>query len=134
MANAVHTDVMRHEVLHATTVSIDGKGVMIIGPSGSGKSALALELMAFGAGLVADDRTIVKRFGHALQASVPDTIQGKIEARGIGILNVPVAAPTALVLVVDLGRKSRERVPEKQSHDILGVTLDCLHNVTQTHL
>lgn len=85
--------------LHATTVAIEGRGLVILGPSGAGKSTLALELMATGAVLVADDRTDLARQGDALIASVPQALAGRIEARGIGILGareygpVPVAWP-----------------------------------------
>ena len=55
-------------MLHATTVALAGQGVLILGPSGSGKSGLALQLMAMGAELVADDRTIVTARGSTLHA------------------------------------------------------------------
>ena len=58
----------------------------MIGPSGAGKSALALQLLALGAELVADDRTDIIRQGDHLIADVPQAIAGMIEARGMGIL------------------------------------------------
>ena len=58
-------------ILHATCVAVDGRGLLILGPSGSGKSALALQLIALGAQLVADDRTRVSRRGAASGRPLP---------------------------------------------------------------
>ena len=77
-------------LLHASCVAISGRGVLIIGPSGSGKSALALQLMAFGASLVADDQTELTVQGGTLIARCPPTMSGLIEARGLGILRAQV--------------------------------------------
>src|SRR5436190_10110447 len=85
------------ETLHASTVALDGRAVLISGPSGSGKSDLALRLLDRGFILVSDDQTIVRKDGDRLIASAPPTIAGKLEVRGIGIVemersdNVPVA-------------------------------------------
>jgi HPr kinase/phosphorylase len=81
-------------VLHATTVAIGGRGVLILGPSGSGKSGLALELMAMGAGLVADDRTEVTQGEATGQAMSPATVADAApEAPGRrGALEPPAAA------------------------------------------
>ena len=67
--------------LHATTIALDGAGLLILGPSGSGKSSLALQLMAAGAVLVADDRTDLCRQGDAIVASCPPALLGRIGGR-----------------------------------------------------
>lgn len=121
------------DILHATTVAIAGRGVLIIGPSGAGKSSLALQLMALGADLVADDRTQVTRDMDQVIANVPETIAGQIEARGVGILNVDAAGPTALGLVVDLSQTETQRLPLAHTHEVLGVPLPCLHNAVGVH-
>ena len=121
------------EIVHATTVAIGGKGVLIVGPSGCGKSSLALQLLALGAALVADDRTQVTSDGHKVVASVPDTIAGLIEARGVGVINLPHIADVPLALVVDLSETEKQRLPEPHSHSVLGIALPCLHNAPSPH-
>lgn len=124
-------------VLHASCVSVGARAVLILGPSGSGKSALALHLMALGATLCADDRTHIIRTDDRLSAHAPPAIDGLIEARGIGIFSRGPTAPGTpwpnLVLVVDLGHKEVQRLPERHVHSILGVTLPCLHRVSGAH-
>ncbi|QFT57808.1 HPr kinase/phosphorylase [Sulfitobacter sp. THAF37] len=105
------------------------RGVLIIGPSGSGKSALALQLIALGADLVADDRTRVVREGDNVIAQAPETISGLIEARGVGILRLPSAGPTPLALVVDMSHTEEERLPPQRTAFVHGRELPCLHRV-----
>ncbi|TNF20826.1 MAG: serine kinase [Rhodobacteraceae bacterium] len=120
-------------VLHASTVAFRGRGVLICGRSGSGKSALALQLMALGAGLVADDRTeITARDGEAI-ATCPPAISGRIEARFIGILAAPPQGPVPLALVVDLDRSEDQRLPPFRRREIAGIHLPLLHNIALPH-
>lgn len=121
------------EIVHASTVSIAGKGVLILGPSGSGKSSLALQLIAMGAGLVADDRTEVTLDSGTLIATVPRTISGLIEARGVGLIRVPDVGSTPLRCAIDLSISEKQRLPEAHSHSILGIPLRCLHNGQGPH-
>ena len=76
--------------LHASAVAVEGRGCLITGAAGSGKSTLALEMVALGAELVADDRVDIRRSGKALLLSAPASIAGLVEARGVGILRLPV--------------------------------------------
>lgn len=114
------------DTIHATTVAIGGQGVLIVGPSGSGKSDLALRLIDRGAVLVADDRTCVRVEGGRLFAGVPDIISGKLEVRGLGIMemdwtgDVPVALCVALC--VALGGEV-ERLPPPRVRTIVGVSI-----------
>ncbi len=91
------------ETVHASTVSIGGRAVLIAGRPGSGKSDLALRLIDRGAVLVSDDYTIVSRSGKRLVATPPETIRGRIEIRGIGLVDMPheTAVPVALVVDID---------------------------------
>lgn len=114
-------------LVHATTVLVDGLGVLIRGPSGSGKSDLALRLIDAGARLVADDQTAVEARDGRLWASPPASIAGKLEVRGLGIVAVPFAPSAALGLAVDLVPADRiERLPEPGTTVLLGVVIPIL--------
>lgn len=88
--------------VHASCIAVEGKGVLLAGPSGVGKSDLALRLMDAGAELVADDWTLVREEGDALMASAPPSIAGLIEVRHIGILRVPCRPNVRIALYIDL--------------------------------
>src|SRR5262249_2885451 len=92
---------------------------------GSGKSDLALRLIDGRGLLVADDQTEVKLEGSALIATCPAAIKGKIEARYVGVLTLPVAERTVCALVLAPGTPAR--LPEPETRDILGVPLPLLH-------
>lgn len=115
--------------LHATCVAFEGKGILISGPSGSGKSSLALELLALGADLIADDRTIITPAAGKIIASSPSSIAGLIEARGVGILRVQHVEAAPVVLTVDMLNVETKRLPEKHSMTVLDIQVPCLHNV-----
>jgi len=113
--------------LHASCVSIDGKGVLLLGASGSGKSDLALRLIDGGAQLVADDRVDVLRQDETLIASAPENLRGMLEVRGVGIVRLPYSAQISLSLAVRLvDRDEVERLPEPKVWDCLGVQLPVL--------
>jgi serine kinase of HPr protein (carbohydrate metabolism regulator) len=95
---------------------------LILGHPGSGKSDLALRLIDSGALLVADDRVEIRRDGGLLLASAPPVLAGKLEVRGIGIVDLPYATSVTLGLVVRLTAES-ERMPEESRHALLGVEL-----------
>ena len=96
---------------------------MIRGASGSGKSGLALQLMALGAGLVSDDRTRLWRDGMQVMADAPDTIRGKIEARQVGILTAPPVGPAPVWLIVDMDAVETERLPPLRQAKLLGINI-----------
>lgn len=109
-------------LVHATSVEIGGHAVLIRGPSGGGKSDLALRLIDGGATLVADDQTAVTMDGGRLFVSVPETIAGLLEVRGLGIVRVAHRARAPLALVVDLVQaKDVDRLPEPSSAQLLGL-------------
>lgn len=107
--------------------------MIIFGPSGAGKSALALQLIALGAQLVADDRTQVTKDAKVLTADAPPAISGLIEARGVGLLRLPPAGPTPLALAVDLSQTETQRLPQPHAHSVLGHRLPCLYGVDGPH-
>jgi HPr kinase/phosphorylase len=107
--------------VHGTSVALGGDGVLLRGPSGSGKSDLALRLIDQGARLVADDQTELRLIGGALRMSAPSTIAGQIEVRGVGILRVESVKSAPLSLVVDLvASDAVERLPESLTCAFLG--------------
>lgn len=118
-------------IRHGTTVAWDGRGLLIIGASGAGKSALALDLMAMGCALVADDRTALSAEGGAVIARCPPAISGLIEARGVGLLLAEPAAEARLVAVLDLDRSETDRLPVHRDITLLGIPVPLLHNPTR---
>ncbi|MBS1302195.1 HPr kinase/phosphatase C-terminal domain-containing protein [Loktanella sp. SALINAS62] len=118
---------MADDIVHASCVAAHGRAILIIGPSGSGKSALALQLMALGAMLVADDRTILSKRGGVLTASCPDTLSGLIEARGIGILTAVVAQPTPVAYIVDMETAEPDRLPPVRHYTLMGLPIPLIY-------
>ena len=122
--------------IQATCVVVEGLGVLLRGPSGSGKSDLALRLIDGGARLVADDGVELRRQGERLLArlppTAPDSVRGRIEVRGLGILPAPAVAEAPLDLVIDLvAADAVERLPEPMTAELLGVALPLLRLCAQ---
>ncbi len=114
-------------MLHGTVVSIGGRGVLLRGASGAGKSDLALRLIALGAVLVADDQVRLRPDGARLLASPPDSIAGLIELRGVGIRRLPYEADVPLALVVDLvAPEDVERLPDRAAVELDGKMISLL--------
>jgi len=127
---------MRPQTVHATAIAMGGHAALIRGPSGAGKSDLALRCITSSAllggrplqaALVADDRVALRRDGPRLIASAPETIAGRLEVRGIGIIALPTVTEAAVALVVDLDPASSiERMPAPEATLIEGVSLPLL--------
>lgn len=100
------------ETLHATSVAINGRAVLICGTSGMGKSDLALRLIDRGATLISDDYTVVTLVDDRLEASAPSTIAGMMEVRGLGLVDMPSISQAPVALVIEL------------SHDVDRMPLD----------
>ena len=120
-------------LIHATTVAVGPRAVLILGASGSGKSALGLQLMAHGAELVADDRTELRAEGGRVIARAPAAIAGLIEARGMGILRAEPRGQAAVALVVDLDRVEGDRMPQVRKTPLLGIDLPLFHRINGPH-
>ena len=99
--------------------------MLIAGPSAAGKSDLAIRLIDRGALLVSDDYTLLCADGGQLLAAPPPTIEGKIELRGVGIVERPFLAEAPIVLLVDLGGLP-ERLPECGTREIAGLAIPAI--------
>lgn len=118
------------ELVHGTAVAVAGRAVLIRGPSGAGKSDLALRLISTKdrfpgltgvPRLVADDYLHLSAGRGRVILEAPATIAGRIEVRGVGILEVPYVPRATLALVVDLVAPAAvPRLPENETVELLG--------------
>lgn len=110
------------ERVHATCVALKGQAVLLMGKPGSGKSDLALRLIDDGWDLVSDDYSELHLVDGRLCARAPDTIQGLLEVRGIGIVQLGCVPRAELAAVFDLVTLAEiERLPEPARKEFLGV-------------
>jgi len=115
-------------IVHAGLIARRGggvwRGVLIEGPSGSGKSDLALRALCEGFRLVADDRVVLWTSGGRLFGRAPDTLRGALEVHGLDVVRQPAVAMSQVVLVVRSG--TPERIPQLQSIELLGLSTPLL--------
>jgi len=119
----MNRDRLSSENLHASCVASQGRAVLITGQSGSGKSDLALRLIDRGFSLVSDDRTILRKEDATLMASAPETIKGKLEIRGIGIVDIDSVNDVPVALVVELTGDMQRMPDDGQERVILGASV-----------
>ena len=110
------------EQIHATAIALDGRAALILGSPGAGKSDLALRCLLQGAwidgrhvlaSLIADDQVIVDRSGGGLVARGPEPIQGRMEVRGFGIVDMLSVPAAEIGLAVELADATAiERLPD----------------------
>jgi serine kinase of HPr protein (carbohydrate metabolism regulator) len=110
------------QLVHCSCVAIGGRAVLLAGRSGAGKSDLALRLIDRGARLVSDDYTELRRSGATLLARAPATIAGRIELRGVGLVEMEAVADMPVCLHADLER-APERLPEPASIALAGIQI-----------
>ncbi|SLN74536.1 HPr kinase/phosphorylase [Ruegeria meonggei] len=115
-----------HAIVHATCVAVGGCGALIVGRSGVGKSGLALQMIAAGAILVADDRVELRMVDGQVLADAPESIRGLIEARGIGLVRAQPAGATEVTYVVDLDQTEQARLPDPVTIQLLRQTVPLL--------
>ena len=111
------------ETVHTSCVAIGGRAVLIGGRSGRGKSDLALRLIDRGGALVSDDYTLVRRAGDRLLATAPETISGKIEIRGVGLVEMPAEQDVPVALFVDLDMDAARLPIEGEERIVAGVPI-----------
>ena len=150
-------DLLKLGANHASCVSYtkaqggagEGRGLLIIGRSGSGKSAVALALLGLGCDLVCDDcvcLSVEKGVENSEQTDViiatpPARAMGMakpmIEARGIGLLNAPLTpltAKTRLIAVVDMDSASESRLPPREYATLQNSRIDLIRGANQMNL
>lgn len=120
MSDFAPRDVPTAPTVHATAVALEGRAVLLMGPSGSGKSDLALRLIDRGWRLVADDRVVVTAADGEVLARAPDVLAGLIEVRSVGIVEETAVSGVPVALVIDLGG-AVERLPEARMYRLAGV-------------
>lgn len=113
------------QIIQASAVAIGGHALLIEGSPGSGKSSLALALIDRGAKLIGDDAVRLSHASGEVIASPPPNIAGKLEIRGVGIVEIgATTAPLALILSLD---EAAPRYPEPLKHrDVLGCAIPLL--------
>ena len=112
--------------IHATCVDLAGVGVILRGDPGAGKSDLALRLIHQGARLVADDQVFLQGRDNVLYAFAPHILKGRLEVRGVGIIEVPCKAVAAVGCLVDLVmNRDLKRMPEPIELELAGVGIPC---------
>jgi len=111
------------ETVHATSVAIDGYGVIIIGPSGAGKTDLAIRLIDRGACLISDDRTILSRANNVVTLNPPEKTAGQIELHSLGIYLVQFISNIELKMIVELVNQAERYPMDSQIEKILDIQI-----------
>ena len=114
-------------LMHATALDVSGKGIVITGKSGAGKSNLALNLISLGAGLISDDQTLFKPNGDKIFLTKPKPVPEVIEARGLGLIPVPTVSGCELSCFVELTNEKPDRLPEANYKVFLGRMVRLIH-------
>ncbi len=107
----------------ATAIDISGRGVLIEGEPGTGKSSLALALIDRGARLIGDDSAMLEvQAGRLFVLPYPET-RGLLEVRNLGIVEMPVSEGAPAALVVRLDREAPRFIEQPISTERLGIAL-----------
>lgn len=110
------------DTVHGSAVALGRRGLLITGRAGSGKTTLALEMIALGAELVSDDRVRAEADGAGtLRLSPPGRIAGLVEVRGFGLARLPARAEVPLTLIADLEECELARLPEPRQRMLHGI-------------
>ena len=115
--------------IHASCVEYQGKGILILGAPGFGKSDLCLKMILnHGATLVSDDRVDLQKKEDEVFAAAPENISGLLEARGVGILRLPCLKKIKIFAVVQIipEEEKLERLPQNEVYELMSVSLPLL--------
>lgn len=114
---------MIKKIIHATAISINDHGVLLVGPSGSGKSDLAVRLIDRGAVLISDDVVFIEQDEAKPLLKIAPNIEGQIELRGVGIIKVLHRNSAVMRMVAEMDAPT-ERIPaENPSMDVEGYSV-----------
>jgi serine kinase of HPr protein (carbohydrate metabolism regulator) len=107
----------------ATCVAIGGRGLLIEGAPGSGKSSLALALIDRGAVLVGDDGVLLENRGGRLHSTPHPNTRGLLEVRNLGLIEMALAEAVPVALVVTLDATAPRFIEAASQAEYLGITL-----------
>jgi len=119
--------------MHATAIAKGDHAALILGPSGSGKSSLALQLISLGCCLISDDQTELFEKNGVLFCRKPDSLPALIEAREFGLLSVPMQPEAQVSCLIDMTHTETERLPEPQTRSISGHNITLFQKSTMVH-
>lgn len=119
--------------LHASAFAYAGVGCLLLGTSGSGKSATLAQALMHGAALIADDQVMVRNEAGSLIAQAPTEIQGILELRSLGIIRLPFVDAHPIHLAVELTDDAVERLPTPLTREFLGIPLPLLNLPAAPH-
>lgn len=119
------------DAVHGTAVALNGHALLFLGPSGSGKSSLALQMMALGAALVSDDLVWLSEAEEQVMLGIPPQASGPraIEARGFGLLNARVTDPSPLCAIIDMSQCATDRLPAEKRVQVGPICVPLFHKV-----
>ena len=124
---------MSELLANVSCVAIGGRGLLIMGEPGCGKSSLALALIDRGAALVGDDGVALSLEGGRVIASPPPNITGLIEVRNVGLITLPtISAP--LALAVRLTRNTQRHPEKPETFTVLGTQLPLIALWPESHV
>ncbi|MEM7267745.1 MAG: serine kinase [Pseudomonadota bacterium] len=116
--------------LQASAVAYKGRALLICGAPGSGKSSLAIELIALGADLLADDGVWLSAQDGRLIGEAPEGANELVEARGIGLVPTPAVTSARVELIIDLDEQETARLPDRLTRTLAGVEVRRLRRPT----
>jgi HPr kinase/phosphorylase len=116
-----------NSAVHGTAIAVGGRGFLIVGSSGAGKSGLALQMIALDAELISDDQVLLERVGVDVEMTAPAPLGNLIEARFIGVLKTDASRSAVLRHVIDMDKEPEARMPQLQHSEVLGVRIDLIN-------
>ncbi len=105
---------MKKSTIHGSAIAYEGKGVLILGQPGSGKSALCMRLIEQGCDLIGDDLVDLYIKDNCIYVAENSKSLGAIEFRYIGLFHTKTQQEANLAFVVNLSKPSNKRLPNAE--------------------